>query len=160
MPKLAYLSLGSNLGDRVHYLDEAIRLLQDANLTITRRSSLYETEPRDFIHQPWFLNLVVEAQTRLFPRQLLSRIRRVEGQLGRKRRIAKGPRTIDIDILFFGNSVIEASDLVIPHPRLEERRFVLEPLAELASELRHPVTCRSVRELLARVASQHVTRLS
>ena len=158
MRKLAYLSLGSNLGDRVHYLEEAIRLLQEDEVTVLRRSSLYETEPRDVPNQPWFLNLVIEVETALFPRRLLSRIKRVESRLGRKRITNKGPRTIDIDIVLFGRFVVDAPDLTIPHPRMGERRFVLEPLAELTPDLRHPVTHETMREMLARVSLQKVTK--
>ena len=159
MAKSTYLSLGSNLGDRERYLDEALRLLEDADLTIVRRSSLYETEPRDFANQPWFLNLVVEAETRLFPRLLLTRIQKIEGQLGRRRMVPKGPRTIDIDILLFGHFVMETAGLVIPHPRMLERRFVLEPLAEICPDLRHPVTGLPIRALLNGVSSQKVTKV-
>jgi 2-amino-4-hydroxy-6-hydroxymethyldihydropteridine diphosphokinase len=157
--KRVYLSLGSNLGDRVQYLDEALSLLQSADFSVVRRSSLYETEPRDFANQPWFLNLVVEAETALFPRRLLTRIKKIERQLGRQRIIEKGPRTIDIDILLFGRFVIETPDLVIPHPRMLERRFVLEPLAEICPDLRHPATGESIRGLLSGVASQKVTKM-
>jgi 2-amino-4-hydroxy-6-hydroxymethyldihydropteridine diphosphokinase len=105
-----------------------------------------------------FLNLVVEAETALMPLQLLSRTLRIERELGRKRAVPKGPRTIDIDIVLYGSSVINAPELVVPHPRLAERRFVLEPLAELAPDLRHPVTRRTVREMLAGVAAQKVRK--
>ena len=158
MRKLAYLSLGSNLGDRVHHLEETIRLLQEDELKVLRRSSLYETEPRDLANQPWFLNLVIEVETALFPRQLLARIKRIESLLGRKRIADKGPRTIDIDIVLFARFVIDTPDLVIPHPRMGERRFVLEPLVELAPELRHPVTHESMREMLGRVSSQKAVK--
>ena len=158
--KLVYLSLGSNLGDRERMLAEALRLLQAPDLRIARISPVYETEPRDLKGQPWFLNLVVEVETGLFPRRLLARIQKIEKQLGRKRGVAKGPRTIDIDILLVGSFVIDAPDLVIPHPRMAERRFVLEPLAQLAPELRHPVLRRTIRELLAGTQAQTVRRVS
>jgi len=154
-----YLSLGSNLGNRAGYLDEALRLLQGPDLTVTRRSSLYETEPRDLEPQPWFLNIVAEVETSLFPRQLLARIQRVEHRLGRKRVVDKGPRTVDIDILLFGRFVIDSPDLIIPHPRMCERRFVLEPLAEIAAGLHHPVAGVNIRNLLAGVADQKVRRI-
>jgi 2-amino-4-hydroxy-6-hydroxymethyldihydropteridine diphosphokinase len=105
-----------------------------------------------------FLNQVIEAETKLFPRQLLSCLQGIERALGRTRRAAKGPRVIDIDILLFGRFVVSAPDLEIPHPRMTERRFVLEPLAELAADLRHPVTKLSVREMLAKVNDQHARR--
>lgn len=160
MNKTAYLSLGSNLGDRASHIEQAISLLQGPDLKVLRRSSLYDTEPRDFPNQPWFLNIVIEVDTQLFPRQLLSRIHKIESQLGRKRLIQKGPRTIDIDILLFGSFVIESPDLVVPHPRMGERRFVLEPMVELAPELRHPVTRQTMRELLLHVSSQKSRKLS
>jgi 2-amino-4-hydroxy-6-hydroxymethyldihydropteridine diphosphokinase len=158
MAKTVYLSLGSNLGDRQANLRRAVDSLAAQGLRILRVSSLYETEPIELRDQPWFLNLVVEADTDLFPKQLMSRIRKIELALGRKRTRPKGPRSIDIDILLFGESVIDTEELVVPHPRMTERRFVLEPLAELAPELRHPVSRRTIRELLAATAGQAVTR--
>ena len=156
--KLVYLGLGSNLGDRRANLERAIERLGASDLHVRRRSSIYETEPRDLAGQPWFLNQVVEAETSLFPRQLRKRLHRIERDLGRKPAVPKGPRIIDLDILLFGDSLVSAPDLEIPHPRMHERRFVLEPLAELAPELRHPRTRHTVREMLARVASQPVIR--
>jgi 2-amino-4-hydroxy-6-hydroxymethyldihydropteridine diphosphokinase len=154
--KTAYLSLGSNVGNRERMLGEALRLLEAPNLHVARVSLVYETEPQDFKNQPWFLNLVAEVQTALFPMQLLTRVRKIERGLGRKRTVNKGPRTIDIDILLYGESVIDSKTLVVPHPRMTERRFVLQPLADLAPDLRHPVLRRSVRELLAGVSGQAV----
>ena len=158
--KTVYLSLGSNLGDREGHLRRARERLSASGLRLLRESSLYETEPRDFPDQPWFLNQVIEADTSLFPRQLLSALQRIERELGRRRGVSKGPRTIDLDILLFGEAVVTAPELEIPHPRLAERRFVLEPLAELAPDLRHPLTRRTVREMLAQVAGQAVNRYS
>jgi len=123
---------------------------------VARVSRVYETEPQDVREQPWFLNMVVEAETRLFPIQLLHEIQRVERRLGRRRVVAKGPRTIDIDILLFGESVVSTDELQIPHPRMAARRFVLEPLAELAPALRHPATRESVTDMLERVRGQAV----
>lgn len=157
--KTVYLSLGSNLGDREATLRRALDALAAAGVALRHVSSIYETEPRDLLDQPWFLNLVAECETDLFPRQLLTRTQRVEQDLGRQRVIAKGPRTIDIDILLFGNSVVRTEGLTIPHPRLDERRFVLEPLAELAPDLRHPVSRRTVRELLGGVMDQRIRKL-
>jgi 2-amino-4-hydroxy-6-hydroxymethyldihydropteridine diphosphokinase len=154
-----YLSLGSNLGDRERHLQEALDLLQAPDLRIQRISPVYETEPREVRNQPWFLNLVVEAQTDLFPKQLLVRTSKIERQLGRRRLIEKGPRTVDIDILFIGSFVLRTPTLTVPHPRLAERRFVLAPLADLAPEWRDPVSRRSVRELLAGTADQNVRRV-
>jgi len=156
--KRVYLSLGTNVGDREQMLQQAVSLLEGPDLHLLRASSVYETEPIDRLSQPWFLNLVVEAETDLFPRLLLARIQRIEKQLGRKRTIRAGPRTIDIDILFYGESVVRTPELVIPHPRLSERRFVLEPLAELAPELRHPLARRTIAELLPASRGQTVRR--
>lgn len=157
--KTIYLSLGSNLNDRQENLARARTLLESPDLKITRASSIYETEPRDLPDQPWFLNQVLEAQTTLFPRQLLARTQNIEREIGRKPTTPKGPRVIDIDILLFGDSMVRTAGLEIPHPRLAERRFVLEPLAELAPDLRHPVTKKTIRDLLTRVADQPVRRV-
>jgi 2-amino-4-hydroxy-6-hydroxymethyldihydropteridine diphosphokinase len=156
--KTVYLSLGSNLGEREQHLEQALALLEESGVHILRRSHIYETEPQDVANQPWFLNVVVEAETGLFPKQLLACALKVERTLGRRRTEPKGPRIIDIDILFYGNAVIAAEGLMVPHPRLTARRFVLAPLAELAPELRHPVTRRTVREMLGAVAGQTVRR--
>ncbi len=158
--KRIYVSLGSNLGDREQMLQQAISLLEAPDLHILRASSVYESEPVEHLYQPWFLNLVLEAETNLFPKLLLARVQRIEKQLGRKRIVPKGPRTIDIDILFYAESVMETPELVIPHPRLAERRFVLEPLAELAPELRHPVSRKTVREMLAATMGQAVRKVA
>lgn len=158
--KTAYLALGSNLGDRRANLAAAVERLAAPDLRIVRASSIYETEPRDVPDQPWFLNQVIEIETDLFPRQLLARTQKVERELGRKRGIAKGPRVIDLDILLFGETSVSTPELEIPHPRISERRFVLEPLAELAPELRHPKTRATVREMLKAVGDQAVRRVT
>ncbi|MGA2130846.1 MAG: 2-amino-4-hydroxy-6-hydroxymethyldihydropteridine diphosphokinase [Bryobacteraceae bacterium] len=158
--KKVYLGLGSNLGDRADMLRQAVEALESPRLHVLRVSPVYETEPMDAPQQQWFLNQVVEAETDLFPLQLLHRAARVEAQLGRRRLAPKGPRSIDVDILLFGNAVVETPALTIPHPRFRERRFVLAPLADLAGELRDPVTRRSVRELLGEIQGQVVRRVS
>jgi 2-amino-4-hydroxy-6-hydroxymethyldihydropteridine diphosphokinase len=144
--KSVYLSLGSNLGEREANLRVAIGKLGElGDVTV---SSLYETEPIEFTNQPWFLNCAVALRTHLMPKQLLSRIQAIEQQMGRRRTQPKGPRTLDIDILLFANSIIHTPQLDVPHPAMHQRRFVLEPLAEIAPEARHPVFKRTVRELL------------
>jgi 2-amino-4-hydroxy-6-hydroxymethyldihydropteridine diphosphokinase len=158
--KIIYLSLGSNLGDREAMLQAAVRALESPRLHIRRLSPIYETEPMDVPGQHWFLNQVAEAETDLFPLQLLHRTAKVEAQLGRRRLAPRGPRTIDIDILLFENSIVTTPVLEIPHPRFRARRFVLAPLADLAPELRDPVTRKTVRELLAELRGQAVRKIT
>ncbi len=149
-----YLSLGSNLGDRAAHIEQALSLLGEKNVRIVKRSSFYETEPLEFLDQGWFLNIAAEAETALSPAELLRVILQVEQELGRKRTVRSGPRTIDIDILFFDENIAHTSELEIPHPRMEERRFVLVPMAEIAPELRHPVLNLTMAELLAATKDQ------
>src|SRR5271154_4253540 len=127
MPKTIYLGLGSNLGDRAAHIERALAALAAHGIEIVRRSSFYATEPVGFGSQQWFLNCVVEAATELMPRQLLRATQQVERELGRRRTVRNGPRTVDIDILVYGTSVVSMPDLEIPHPRIAERRFVLVP---------------------------------
>lgn len=144
--KLVYLSLGSNLGDRAVNISTALDHLATVG-EVKTVSSFYETEPVDFAAQPWFVNCAVALETELMPRQLLGRLQAIEQKMGRRRTHAKGPRLIDIDILLFGTSVIDHPDLIVPHPELHERRFVLEPLVEIAPDVRHPIFKKSMRQL-------------
>jgi 2-amino-4-hydroxy-6-hydroxymethyldihydropteridine diphosphokinase len=141
-----YLSLGSNLGDRAANLNAAINRLRTLG-EVLQVSSLYETEPVEFTAQPWFLNCAVELDTENTAQQLIESILEIERQMGRTRTQKKGPRSIDIDILLFGNSTIDTKGLSIPHPGLQERRFVLEPLAEIAPGVRHPTLKKTIQEL-------------
>jgi len=151
--KTSYLSLGSNIGDREANLRAALDRLRPV-----RVSPIYETEPVDYTNQAWFLNLAAEIRTDLFPRQLLSLTQRIERELGRVRTAPKGPRTLDIDILLFGNTVMLTKELEIPHPRMIERRFVLHPLADIAPDLRHPITHRTIRQMLEALDDTVVVR--
>ena len=143
-----YLSLGSNLGDRAANIDGAIAALPEAGVKVLRRSALYETEPVDFLAQPWFLNCVVEAETLLSPLELLHALQGIERRFGSKKLVPRGPRIIDLDILFYGAKAIHTEEVEIPHPRMTQRRFVLVPLAELAPTLCHPVLNSTIAQLL------------
>jgi 2-amino-4-hydroxy-6-hydroxymethyldihydropteridine diphosphokinase len=154
----AYLSLGSNLGDRAKNLKDAIAALRDAGIRVTRISSMYETEPIDYLDQPWFVNIAVEAETELAPAAVLQTLREIETRLGSKKLIAKGPRLIDMDILLYGDEVIDMPELQVPHPRMHLRRFVLEPLAEIAPQVRHAISGLSVSEMLARTKDTSTVR--
>ena len=157
--KIVYLSLGSNIGDRQNAIQAAIDRLHSKDFRITKVSSLFETAAVEYTTQADFLNCAVAAETDLLPMRLLQRVASIVRELGRKRIISKGPRTIDIDILLHGRAVIDTPQLQIPHLRMTERRFVLEPLAEIAPDLRHPVLRRTIRELLDVAPNQRVVKL-
>ncbi len=158
-PRKVYLALGSNVCDRAANLERAIRALEGAGVRVRRVSSLYQTEPMDFPVQHWFLNCVVEAETRLLPLQLLHALRRIEARGGGRKLVARGPRRIDLDILLYGNATIRMRELEVPHPRIRERRFVLAPLAELAPSASHPAWGSTAAGLLALTAGSRAARL-
>ena len=135
------------MGDRETHLDQAIARLQSEGRVVSV-SSFYETEPVEFTDQAWFLNCALTLETTRTPRQLMSDILTIEQEMGRQRIQKKGPRIIDIDILLFSDEIIDSPDLTVPHPAMQRRRFVLEPLAEIAPEARHPVLKKTIRELL------------
>jgi len=150
---LIYLSIGSNLGARAANLNRAIAALPDAGAKVLRQSSFYETEPVDF------LNCVVEAETSLSPKELLAGLQGIERRMKSKKLVARGPRIIDLDVLFYDGIVVRENAIEIPHPRMAERRFVLVPLAELAPALRHPVLHATMAELLASTPDKSIVRI-
>jgi 2-amino-4-hydroxy-6-hydroxymethyldihydropteridine diphosphokinase len=148
-PEIVFLSLGSNVGDREKNLRTAIVALPELGVTIKKVSSIYETEPVDFLEQPWFLNCVVEGETTVLPATLLRGLRELERQMGSKKLVPRGPRLIDLDILVYGERTIDSPELQVPHPRMHLRRFVLAPLAEIAPNLKHSSWNGTAAQLLA-----------
>ena len=153
-----YIALGSNIGDRERNIRDAIRRVSESGIRVLKVSSLYETEPVDYLDQPWFLNAVLEAQTTLIPEQLLATLRQIESQMGSKKPFAKGPRLIDLDILLYDDATIDTPELQIPHPRMLQRNFVLAPLAEIAPELRHPSWSANAAQLFAASPDKSIVR--
>lgn len=155
---LAYIGFGSNLGDRVGFLMRAQQALNDLGGTIVLRlSSLYKTEPHTCggSEQPWYLNVVFEAQTNLSPSVLLSALKNIEKDLGRVEATKWAPRIVDLDLLFYGDQILEAEGLCVPHREIAHRRFVLQPLCDLVPDKIHPVLKKNLRELLAECQDAH-----
>ena len=155
-----FLSLGSNLGDRQAYLQSGVVGLADRGIHTVRCASLYSTEPRDVFNQPKFLNTAIEAETVLTPDELLSACLEVEKENRRIRDGAQGPRTLDIDIIFYGNEILEGAGLIIPHPRFALRRFVLVPLAEIAPQFIDPLSGNTIVRLLEACPDRGGVRLA
>jgi 2-amino-4-hydroxy-6-hydroxymethyldihydropteridine diphosphokinase len=156
---ICYIGIGSNLGDSLQNCREAInRLSQIKEIQIKIISSFYETEPVGNVEQDWFINAVVEIETTLAIRDLLHILQNIEKSLGRVRKEINGPRTIDLDLLFYGQQIIQDTDLIVPHPELHKRSFVLEPLSEIASYFIHPVFGISIRGLTDRLEDNKIIK--
>jgi len=154
-----YLSLGANIGARAENIVRGIEALSARGVRVTRKSSLYETEPVEMTSLGWFLNCVVEAKTDLAPEALMQVLLGIEMSLGRERRVPHGDRPIDMDILLYGPSVVRTKKVEIPHPRMAERRFVLGPFAEIAPGALHPVLKKTIAELLAATNDRSKVRI-
>ena len=145
---IAYVSLGSNIGDRLYYLQQAVRLLGETeSVEVVKMSSIYETDPVGYKDQAAFLNIVVELRTTLLPQELLKKCNEIEAELGRTREVHWGPRTVDLDILLYNEENVKTDNLIIPHPRMTERGFVLIPLVELNAALVDPQSQQSLLNL-------------
>jgi 2-amino-4-hydroxy-6-hydroxymethyldihydropteridine diphosphokinase len=155
---IVYIGIGSNLGDRQNNCLKAIALLQAGGVKVLKRSSLHETEPWGIKEQPRFVNMAVEAETDMTPREFLSFLQKIEDRMGRTRTVKWGPRTIDLDILFYGDMIIREPDLEIPHPLMHTRDFVLKPLCEIAAQKVHPLFHNTVAELRAKLDRQKKRR--
>ncbi len=148
MIEFVYLSLGSNIGNRLKNIQTAIKLLKEIGFDIIKISSIYETSPWGITEQLSFLNLVIKGKTNLFPEELLKEIKRIEKEIGRKPTQKWGSRTIDIDILFYDKKVLKSKTLVVPHPQLHKRKFILIPLKEISPRLSHPLIKKTVSQML------------
>ncbi|OGW47752.1 MAG: 2-amino-4-hydroxy-6-hydroxymethyldihydropteridine diphosphokinase [Nitrospirae bacterium RBG_13_41_22] len=148
---IAYIGIGSNLGNRQENCLRAIELLQKKGIIVTKRSSLYETEPWGVKDQPRFINMAVEIDTSLEPKELLKILKNIEKELGKEKSSKWGPRIIDLDILLFDDIILNEDNLKIPHPLMHERDFVLRPLCEIAPDIYHPLLKMRMYELMQKI---------
>lgn len=147
--KKAYIGIGSNIGNKIENCKKAIELFKkNPQIKVTKISDFYETEPVGYKEQEWFVNCAVEIETDLNPQELLLLCQTIESELGRERKIKYGPRIIDLDILLYNNDIIDKTELKIPHPEMHKRRFVLEPLSDIAPDAVHPALKKTIVELL------------
>ncbi len=158
MSARVYIGIGSNIDDRLTFCQQAVHALGALNLSIVATSSLYETEPVDYLPQGWFYNAVIAVETRLSPLALLEQCQAIEWRLSKHIEIAKGPRTIDLDILFYQDQVIEKPGLTIPHPSALKRRFVLIPMVEIAPDFIPPMTDQTIKAILNRMSDNPVVK--
>jgi 2-amino-4-hydroxy-6-hydroxymethyldihydropteridine diphosphokinase len=156
---IVYIGIGSNLGDRQKSCLRAIELLQERGIVVTKKSSLYETEPWGYKDQPQFINMAIEGETEFNPKELLMVLKNIEREIGREESLRWGPRKVDLDILLFDTIILTEDSLEIPHPLLHKRDFVLKPLCEIASDIHHPLLKMSISDLLQQLykKSQHTT---
>mgnify|MGYP000981149268 CR=1 FL=1 len=145
---IVYISFGSNIGDREKAIEEALDLIDQNQMKITKRSDIYETEPYGYTDQPVFLNGAVEVETKLTCREVLEKLLNIEKEVGRVRKFKWGPRLIDLDIIFFNDEIYDEEDLKVPHTDMQNRDFVLKPLNELCPDIIHPVLKKTIKELL------------
>ncbi|MEH7383939.1 2-amino-4-hydroxy-6-hydroxymethyldihydropteridine diphosphokinase [Bacillus sp. JJ1521] len=159
MNNTAYISLGTNMGERENYLRSALKAIQDQNIVITDFSSIYETDPVGYDDQDLFLNMVIKVNADLSSFDLLQVLQSIELEFGRERKIRWGPRTLDLDILLFNHENIETECLIVPHPRMTERAFVLVPLAEIDKNLQIPVETKPISLLLDELQDREGVRI-
>ncbi|MFZ3122129.1 MAG: 2-amino-4-hydroxy-6-hydroxymethyldihydropteridine diphosphokinase [Thermodesulfovibrionales bacterium] len=145
---IAYISIGSNLGDREENCRQAIKLIEKNGIVVRKQSRMYETEPWGVKDQPKFINMAIEAETDKKPEELLRVLEETEKEIGRTETVKWGPRVIDLDILFYDDLILKTQDLEIPHPYMHERAFVLKPLCEIAPDKKHPVIKKTVKQML------------
>ena len=157
----AYIGFGSNIDDRLNYITQALQLLLEAdNVSLIQISSLYETEPVGYEEQDWFLNGVIAVETGLLVHELLTLLKEIEGAVGRQHRARWRPREVDLDLLIYDQDCINTPDLIVPHPEMHQRSFVLVPFAEIAPDILHPILQENIRTLLSNLNDEKAVKLA